>query len=97
MRAQHVGRDQGVGQIDRRVRRQGADQEFDQPHCTGIGLQQIPVPVDRDRGEGLLLRQHEIERAADFAEFGRGEVGLPPHRRKAGRDQQRVLLAQRHV
>ncbi len=97
MRPQHVGCDQRVGQIDRRIRRQRPDQEFDQPHRARIGPQQIPVPVDRHRREWLLLRQHVVERAADFAEFGRGEVGLPPHRRKAGRDQQRVLLAQRHV
>jgi hypothetical protein len=32
-----------------------------------------------------------------LSEFGGGEVGLPPHRREAGRHQQRIVLAQRHV
>src|SRR6202023_1621014 len=34
---------------------------------------------------------------ADFAKFWRGEIGLAPDRRKAGRDQQGIVLAQRHV
>jgi len=97
MRPQHVRRDQGIGEIDRRARRQRSDQEFDQPDRAQIAPEQIPVPVDRDGGEGLLLRQHVVERTADFAHFRRGEVSLPPHRGKACRRQQRIVLAQRHV
>ena len=62
-----------------------------------IAPQQIPVPVDRHRGKRLLLGQHVIERAADVAKLGSSEVRLPPDRRKAGRDQQCVVLTQRHV
>src|SRR4029434_2289942 len=52
------------------------------------------VPIDRDAGKRFLLGQHEIERGTNLSEFGGGEVGLPPHRREAGRHQQRVVLAQ---
>ena len=74
--------------------RPGIDQA---PSRAGIAPQHIPEPVDRDGGEGLLLRQHVIERAADLAKVGRGEVGLSPHRSKAGGYQQGIVLAQRHV
>ena len=97
MRPQHVGCDQRVGQVDRRARRERSDQEFDQAHRARIGLQQVPVAVDRHGRKRLLLRQHEIERASHLAQFGSGKVGLPPDRRKARRDQQRIVLAQRHI
>src|SRR6185437_15179304 len=38
-----------------------------------------------------------VERIADLREGRRAKVGLPPNRRKSSRQQQRVVLAQRHI
>jgi hypothetical protein len=73
-------------------RRQRSDQEFDQTDGTRIAPKQIPVPIDRDGGKRLLLRQHVIERFADFAQLGSGQVGLPPDRREACGHQQGIVL-----
>ncbi len=55
------------------------------------------MAIDDDRRIGLLLTQDEVERLADLAKLRRGEVGLAPHRGKARGEQQRIVLAQRHV
>ena len=67
VRSQHVGADQGIGEIDRRAGLHRADQELDHRHGALVGLQQVPAAIDDDGGEGLLLRQHVVERARGSA------------------------------
>jgi hypothetical protein len=94
--SQHVGGDERVGKVDRSARG-GAQQESDHVSGSRIGAQQIPAPVDHERRIRLLLRQHVVERAIHLRELGAGEVALMPHRREAGGEQQRILLAQRDI
>ena len=77
--------------------RRGTEQEGDQVPGPGIGALQVPAPVDHEGRIRLLLRQHVVERAADLRQFRIAEIALAPHRRKAGREHQGVLLAQRHI
>ncbi len=77
--------------------RQRPDQELDHRHGALVGLQQIPATIDDDGGEGLLLAQHVVERAADRRQRLGAEIGLTPGRRVTRSQQQLVGLAQRHV
>ena len=58
---------------------------------------QIPVPVVGQRRIGLMRLQHEIDRGPRRFQRGIVERALRKRRRKTGRDQQHVALAQRHV
>ena len=78
-------------------------------HCLGIekdGLharaavvdaQHVPVAVEHQRGIRLLLAQDEVERAADLGQGRRLQAGRPVDGRVAGRREQVVAVAQRHV
>jgi hypothetical protein len=79
------------------ARRQRPDQELDQADRAAVGVQQVPVAVDGNGGKRLLLRQHVADSARDLGKLRRAEIGLAPCRGVAGRQQQRVVLAQGHV
>jgi hypothetical protein len=97
MWSQYVRCDQRIGQIDRRIRRQWTNQEFDQADRARIAPKQIPMSIDGNARKRFLLSQHVIECGTNLTQLRRGEVGLPPYRRKAGCHQQGVVLAQRYV
>ncbi len=63
----------------------------------GVVRDQRPVAVDRDRRIGLVALEHEIDRLARRLQRRIAERALREHRREAGRHQQHVALAQRHV
>jgi hypothetical protein len=58
---------------------------------------QRPVTVDRNRRVGLVALEHELDRLARRLQGGIAERALGKHRREAGRHQQHIALAQRHV
>jgi len=55
------------------------------------------VAVEHERGIRLLSFQDEVERAAGQGERRRIQIGRAVDRREAGRRQQIVAVAQRHV
>lgn len=55
------------------------------------------MPVHGNGGKRLLLGQDIVDCVADLCQFGRAERRFPPDRRKASREQQRVVLAQGNI
>jgi hypothetical protein len=88
---------QGKAQhIDGRLqqRRVGARE---QRHHGAIMRHQRPVTVDRERRIGLVAGQHQVDRLARRLQRRIVEGALGKDRRIAGRDQQHIALAQRHL
>jgi hypothetical protein len=55
------------------------------------------VPVHRHRWIGLLLGQHAIDGVGDLRQLRCVKAALAPGRSKAGRQQQRIVLAQWNI
>ncbi len=55
------------------------------------------MAVDGNGGKGLLLGEHIADGARDLGKLRRSELGLAPCGGVAGRQQQGIVLAQRHV
>ena len=78
-------------------RRGGPGEELDEAPRARVGAQQVPAPVHDERRVRLLLGQHVVQRAVHLGELRRGEITLAPGRRKTGREEERVVLAQREI
>ena len=55
------------------------------------------MTVDRERRVRRMSGEHQLDCLAGGGQRGIGQAALGKHRRKAGRDQERILLAERHV
>jgi hypothetical protein len=55
VRAQHVWRDQRIGEVDGSLRRDASYKELDQANGSCIALEQVPMAVDHDGRIRFLL------------------------------------------
>ena len=78
-------------------RLRGIEEQTHDPLHAFVAHQDIPVTVDHESGEGLLLAEHEIEGAAHLGHLRRFKPSLEIHRRIAGGQEQLVAAARRHV
>jgi hypothetical protein len=82
--------------VDRRCQQRRID-AIQQPRDRPVGAHQMPVPVDRQRGVGLVAAEHQPDRLAGRGKRGIVQRPLRKERREAGRQQQEIALAQRHL
>ena len=83
--------------VDGRLEQVRRDTGREERQRGGVGGHEVPQPVDDHGGVRLVPGEDHVEGAAHRVHLRVVEGPLPVHRRVAGRHQQRVALAQRHV
>ena len=79
--------------IDRWLQ-QGRIDAGDEPHDGGVGGDEVPLPVDRQRRIGLVTLDDALDRPTGGSETGIVQLSLAVDRGEARGDQHPVLLAQ---
>src|SRR5215471_5827545 len=93
---QPLGMECKARSVERRYRI-AAGEEGQKALCAGIHPQDVPISVEHEYGIRLKLCYEKLDRLACSLQFRRGESGITIEWRIAGREQQRIALAQRNL